>query len=260
VRRLLGIPMAAASVLTRCGLCNRDLEAYSMAAHLECCGGGSRTRGVGGYHAPHTPLRAAVRAVFQEAGSYAEVETDDLLGTAERPGDVVAYTPRAAGEDDADAAPDTCGALMGQAGAMEVLAVDVTVTRVQAPSHVDLEAAAPGRQLVAAEKAKKDKYAERCDARGLAFTPFAVDEFGGLGPAAYSLLRRLAQQAATGEAAHYTQGAETGERVAHFMRRWTAQISRAVLGAFDGLVQQRLAASCGAAAALWGESGVGFGA
>ena len=175
---------------------------------------------------------------------------------------MVAYTPRAAGADASDIeCPDISGALMGQAGAMEVIAVDVTVTRVQAPSHLDREAAAPGRQLAAAEKAKEDKYAARCDARGLAFTPFAVDEFGGLGPAAHGLLRRLAQQAATGEMADYTQlGVETGERVAYFLRRWTGQVSRAVLGAMDGLVQQRLAASCGAAAALWGEGGVGFGA
>ena len=45
--------------------------------------------------------------------------------------------------------------------------------------------------FAAQEKAKDDKYKDECDQQGWDFSPFVLDTFGGFGPAARSVFRRL---------------------------------------------------------------------
>ena len=87
----------------------------------------------------------------------------------------------------------------------------------------------------------------------LDFTPFAADEYGGLGPAAKALVRRLAPMAARGPASSLAHGHTTAQRVAYWVRRWKRRLGQGVMDAMDRTVQTRLIASCGAAAATLGE-------
>ena len=143
--------------------------------------------------------------------------------------------------------------LMVQGGATELLACDVTVTRVQAPSHVDGEATEPGRALRTAERNKRAKYKDMLRGLALDFTPFAADEYGNLGPAAKALVRRLAVAAADGPRASLAHGSTPSQRQAYWVRRWKRRLGQAVMDAMDATVQLRLVASCGAAAAVLGE-------
>jgi hypothetical protein len=253
VRRLLGLPLAAAPALSRCGLCRADLSGYPPAVrelHLEDCGAAlPGVRGAGGYHRPHAAARGAVRRMFGDAGAYAELEAEGVFaGSRARPGDVLAHLPEGLPEG-----TDTDDVLMVQGGGTELLAIDVTVVRVQAPSHVDSEAARPGGALAAAERAKRAKYRDLVQDSSVSFIPFAIDEYGGLGPAARSLVRRLAARAAGGPASSLAHGRTVGQRRSYWIRRWKRRLSQTVMDAMDQTVQQRLVASCGAVAATLGE-------
>ena len=100
------------------------------------------------------------------------------------------------------------------------------------------------------EQAKRHKYSARCRARGVLFTPFAVTEFGVMGPAARALIERLADKAAGLPDASYVDGADVPAIKAKLRRRFTEQIARAVCESTDKMAQKRLVRSCGIAATL----------
>jgi len=85
------------------------------------------------------------------------------------------------------------GDLLVVHGAKRIL-VDVTVPRATAPTNLSRSAAGqrPGGCVATAEQHKRDKYEEPCKQRGMTFVPFAVESYGGLGPAARKLLTTLA--------------------------------------------------------------------
>ena len=69
-----------------------------------------------------------------------------------------------------------------------------TAATATAPTNLSSSAAGqrPGGCVATAEQHKRDKYEEPCKQRGMAFVPFAVESYGGLGPAARKLLTTLA--------------------------------------------------------------------
>lgn len=252
IRRVLGIPIAQASVLLRCGCCHRDLAPFNLTArtvHLETCAGGAPDqRGAGGRHAPHNRLRGALRGCVREAGFYTELEPQHLLGPdcEERPADVAAFTTAGVGEHAED------GGRLAFSDAMEKLAIDVTIPCVRTAGVVNSPAGARAQEakLAAAEQSKRRKYGDRCAAHGVTFTPFAANEFGVMGPAARDLIGRLAKAAANRETASYVDGPTVQARTTTLRRRWTEAIARAVTEATDILAQKRLARSCGIAGML----------
>ena len=85
------------------------------------------------------------------------------------------------------------GDLLVVHGAKRIL-VDVTAPRATAPTNLSSSAAGqrPGGCVATAEQHKRDKYEEPCKQRGMTFVPFAVESYGGMGPAARKLLTTLA--------------------------------------------------------------------
>ncbi len=210
-------------------------------------------RGVGGYQAPHATICGALRGFFREAGFHAELEARRVLGDNRRPGDVLAHAAAGVGEPaEADADEEPAGARqLAMSDDMQVAAIDVTIVSTQAAGVVNsLHPGAVEAALRAAERRKRRQYTADCQRRGVTFTPFALTEFGSLGPAARGLLSRLAQRAAHSPDAHYADGRTPSQRYAALMRRWTTALARATAAVVDRRVQSRLVAACGVQAAL----------
>ena len=126
------------------------------------------------------------------------------------------------------------------------MAVDVTVRRIQTPSHLTAALERPGSGLRRAERIKVTRYGAACAARGIAFRPFAVDEFGHIGPSGRELLSQLAALAASSDSACYTQGATVAGRQSYWERRWQRQIAQAVHAAVADNAAKRMSRSIGA--------------
>jgi hypothetical protein len=89
---------------------------------------------------------------------------------------------------------DRRGDLLIVLGAKRLL-VDVTVRRATATTNMqDAASSRPGHTVAIAEKKKRRKYEELCKARHMTFVPFAVESYGGIGPAARKLLTQLAEE------------------------------------------------------------------
>jgi hypothetical protein len=237
-RRLLGIPLPTAEFLTECRACGQsmaDLDAYLRSAHLATCGGSGVGGAGGGYHGPHRAVQVAVRQAFQDAGLEAELEKNDLIqDSAERPGDVAAEL------------------FLQAADGVEVLATDVVVSRLQVSSALPGEARRPGRTNRTHEQLKRRRYLDKCAENNVAFVPFALDEFGRLGPSAHDMLQRLASLAASGPHSNYTHGRKLESRRQYWLRRWRTRIAAAVHQATMRVITSRMRHSTRTAEAMFG--------
>jgi hypothetical protein len=103
------------------------------------------------------------------------------------------------------------------------LLVDVTIPRATAPSTMANPALQrPGACVAAAEKTKQNGYAVLCKQRGMTLVPFAVESYGGVGPAARKLLTQLAGQSGEHTASSFLTDALT--RISVELQRGNALI------------------------------------
>ncbi len=142
-----------------------------------------------------------------------------MPGSAERPGDVVG---------------------MRFADVLRILAVDVTVVHIQSPNYVRLASRAPGHGTAAAEQRKRDQCGARCQAEGLQFVPFAVDEFGHIGDAGQALLQQLAAAKAASGRGDFREGRTVADRRAYLLRAWRSRVAWAVHEGMHESMQRRL--------------------
>jgi hypothetical protein len=229
VRRWLGIPPPGIMDLQVCGACTqtmaegRDDGPGERAAHLATCNSANKDetaqRGAHTtYHTAHTELRDAVRKCGEEAlgKDHVEIEQPGMVeGSQQRPGDVVLLFNG------------------------NKVAVDVTIPHIQTMSNMYIQANHPGKPVMDAERAKRNKYAGAQFRSTTRFVPFVVDEFGHIGDAGWALLDQLAaHKAAQGN------GRESEAFIrATYLQKWQHRITQAIRASINRSVQKRLVAS-----------------
>ena len=165
VRARLGLPLFEQG--DRCRQCGSELDAEGV--HAMTCGRGA------GPTKRHDAVRDALAQLARSCGLSVQVEATHLMEDNKRPGDV--YLPNGLMEG--------CGR-----------AIDVAVSCGVAPSYVQAVARSRQGATVVHESRKVTKYSQYLAAKGVRFSPFALDIFGGLGEAAASLFGRLARLSA----------------------------------------------------------------
>ena len=224
-RRWLGLSPLGIEALPLCGACGQpfaDKSAQARTAHLAACNAAarpSRARGAAKlptYHGPSRAVELVLRDCCEEAGFYAETQTEDLIeGTEERPADVMVYL------------------------GTQAVAVDVVITHLNTASSQTSAARHPGQPVEAAAGVKRTRYADRLVA-GLSFVPFSVDDFGHLGDAAVAFLDQLAVHAAARRTEDYRQGRSVAARRTYWLARWQERLAWAVHAGIDDSLQRRL--------------------
>ena len=99
---------------------------------------------------------------------------------------------------------------------------------------------AGGYGTAAAEQRKRDQYGARCQAEGLQFVPFAVDEFGHIGDAGQALLQQLAAAKAASGRGDFREGRTVADRRACLLRAWRSRVAWAVHEGMHESMQRRL--------------------
>ena len=161
-------------------------------------------------------MELALRDCCEEAGFYAECQTDDLIeGTQERPADVMVW------------------------GGTQAVALDVVITHLNTAAHQTSAARHPGQPVEAAAGIKRTKYRDKL-VPGLQFVPFAMDDFGHFGDTAVAFLDQLAVHAAARQADDYRQGRDAATRRSFWLAKWQERLAWAVHTGIDDSLQRRL--------------------
>ena len=147
------------------GECGAAMDAYGDHPQVCCLGAGFKLR--------HDPIVELLGHALRELGCLSRVECN-MLGVFRRKGRTIAP-----GRLDVYA--------MGQAGLMEVL-IDVAVKHPCTEQLMQHAAAKDGHAGGVAEREKRREYILP---GGKALTPFGVETFGRLGPAAEELLSKI---------------------------------------------------------------------
>ena len=124
----------------------------------------------------HDAVRDALVAGLSALGLGVSVEPRHVVpGRQKRPGDLVV-----------------------RAGVLNTLptCIDVTVVTPSTATVLGGAATTPGYAAGVAEGAKRSKHAQDCAAGQYAFAPFALELYGGLGPAAVGVVQKVARNAA----------------------------------------------------------------
>ena len=164
-RLRLHLPIYAEGV--SCRQCNQPMD--TRGDHIFACRmGGHRIL-------RHNSVRDYVYGAANEAGLSPILEPNHLILGNNKPADILLSTG---------------------VGESRGRAIDVTVWTPTSASMVQGAAVAKGYAATKAETAKRKKHGDACAAERLAFTPFALETTGGLGPAAASIWQQMLRFAA----------------------------------------------------------------
>ena len=170
MRYRLGLPLALR--ITRCTWCTGPSATLDLFGdHAASC------QGKVGRTARHHRVRDALFKLAGQAGFSVEREPSHLIPTHPelRPADVLIHDWHAD----------------------QSLCVDVAVANPLAASAISAASRKTGAAAASLEAVKGHKYTALCTANNLAFAPFVLETFGGMGPQARPILRRIAKALST---------------------------------------------------------------
>ena len=150
-------------MLTKCGFCSKTLDIFGN--HAASCTGKK------GISWRHNRVRDCIGELSIKAGFKVEIEKPYLLPLNDtlRPGDIYIEQWK----------PD------------RGICLDVSIVNPIASSNIRNASRLSAHAAKEMEKTKNDKYLNLCNSADLEFSPLVMETFGGFGPAAIPILKRI---------------------------------------------------------------------